>query len=1169
MKKKKGRRAARTQKESPARGVQKRQKKPDADPDATGRRRAEEELRNSREVLELIFKISPDPSVITRRSDGMIVGVNERFISLSGYSRKELIGKTSVNLNLYETIDSRRKILEELDKNGYCQNFETVFRNKNGDRITGTMSSQIVLLAGAPHVFSIIRDITDLKKAEEALRQSNENLSRIIKTTPDAICITRVADGMFVEVNQAFTDITGYAPEELLGFSSLPGGVALWTKAEDRERMVTELKARGEVVNLEMSLRIKNGTIRTSLLSARVLEIAGEKCILTVARDITERKRMEDALKRSEALFSSAFMMSPAATILSRLQDGMCIDANEAYAKLVGFSRDELVGKTTNELNIWMSSDERNRMVSGLAQAGRLQNVPITLRKKDGSLISTIAFGEIVTIEGKQCILSFFYDITEREQAEEKLKKTVERLDLATSAAHEGIWDWDIQRNELVWDDRMYELYGIKREDFAGAYEAWLAGVHPDDRNASNEASRQAQRGEREYDTEFRVVWPDGTVRHLRAYGMVVRDATGKPLRMIGTNFDITERKQAEEALKESEERFSRLAQASFEGVAIHDKGLILDANQAMADLFGYELSEFIGMNVLDLAMPESRDLVRNNFLAGYEKPYEAMGRKKDGTVLVGELRSREITYKGRMVRVTAIRDITERKQAEETLHQSEQKYRDLANSLTLVIFEMDPTGLLTYANSTAFDWFGYSEADLSKGVNVLQLIVEDDRKSAVENMRRVIGLGETTSSEYSVKRKDGSIFPVLAASRPIVKNGKTVGIRGTLLDLTERKNFESVMNNAQKLDSLGVLAGGIAHDFNNLLTGIFGYIDLARSVSKDAKVAEYLESTIATMNRARALTMQLLTFAKGGSPVQKITPLAPFIQEAVQFALSGSNVSCRFSFDKNLWSCNIDKNQIGQVIDNIVINAQQAMPSGGTIEISATNSSLGEKDHPPLAKGDYVKVSIKDSGIGIPKEIMPRIFDPFYTTKTKGHGLGLATCYSIINRHGGCIDVESEQGKGSTFHVYLPASTEAAVADTAAAAAHTGSGTIIVMDDEELIQGTLQKMLESMGYAVVCKKDGREAVDFYVSETRAKKQFSAMIFDLTIPGGMGGVEAVAEIRTLNRELPVFVVSGYADNSVMRNPVDYGFTASISKPFTIAELSEMLEKSLKKRNPDA
>jgi CheY-like chemotaxis protein len=286
-----------------------------------------------------------------------------------------------------------------------------------------------------------------------------------------------------------------------------------------------------------------------------------------------------------------------------------------------------------------------------------------------------------------------------------------------------------------------------------------------------------------------------------------------------------------------------------------------------------------------------------------------------------------------------------------------------------------------------------------------------------------------------------------------------------------------------------------------------------------------------------------------------------PFLQETAQFALSGSNISCTFSPDTDLWPCNIDKNQIGQVIDNIVINAQQAMPNGGTIEIAAGNISLEEKGHPLLAAGDYVKVSIKDYGIGIPKDIMPRIFDPFYTTKTKGHGLGLATCHSIIHRHGGCIDVESELGKGSTFHVFLPASKESVGVETAPLSRHKGSGVIIVVDDEEVVRATVQSMLELMGYSVVCKNEGEAAIEFYRSESKAGHQFAAIIFDLTIAGGMGGKEAAPEIWKLNRDIPIFVMSGYADDSVMRNPAEYGFTASISKPFTIAELSEMLNRN--------
>jgi PAS domain S-box-containing protein len=378
-----------------------------------------------------------------------------------------------------------------------------------------------------------------------------------------------------------------------------------------------------------------------------------------------------------------------------------------------------------------------------------------------------------------------------------------------------------------------------------------------------------------------------------------------------------------------------------------------------------------------------------------------------------------------------------------------------------------------------------------------------------------------------------------------------------------EHEKYEEQLRQNQKLESLGVLAGGIAHDFNNLMSGIFGYIDMAIEESKDAKVTHALTKAVNTIDRARDLTQQLLTFAKGGAPIKKIDNLFPFIQETAQFALSGSTVSCHFDIQPGLWQCNFDKNQIGQVIDNIVINAQQAMPDGGTIEISARNISFVEKEHISLSAGNYVKTSIKDNGIGIPKKILPRIFDPFYTTKPKGHGLGLATCYSIVNRHGGCIEVESEPGQGSTFHVFLPASQEfVSSAIAKSATKHKGSGTFLVMDDEEMVREPAGYMLESLGYTVVFKDNGKDAINFFTAETKANRKIVGMIFDMTIPGGMGGLEAVANIRKINKEIPVFVSSGYAHDTVMNNPTEFGFTASICKPFSKAELAKMLNKYL-------
>jgi CheY-like chemotaxis protein len=312
-------------------------------------------------------------------------------------------------------------------------------------------------------------------------------------------------------------------------------------------------------------------------------------------------------------------------------------------------------------------------------------------------------------------------------------------------------------------------------------------------------------------------------------------------------------------------------------------------------------------------------------------------------------------------------------------------------------------------------------------------------------------------------------------------------------------------------------------------------------------------------MERARALTSQLLTFAKGGAPMKKQQRFSPFIEETVKFALSGTSARPEFTIQENLWKCEFDSGQIGQVLDNLIINAQQAMPQGGTIFVNAENCTICTSTHPQLASGRYVKISIRDQGTGIPKEIMNKIFDPFFTTKAKGHGLGLSTSYSIIKRHGGSIEVSSEAGKGSIFTVYLPALTNASIIEKDCQDANkSASGLILVMDDEEVIRDTIELMLKALGYDVRCVTNAQDALMEF-----KRSAFAAIILDLTIPGGAGGREVVAEIRKINTTVPVFVSSGYADNPIMAEPEQYGFNGSICKPFKKTELACMLEKGMK------
>ncbi len=640
-------------------------------------------------------------------------------------------------------------------------------------------------------------------------------------------------------------------------------------------------------------------------------------------------------------------------------------------------------------------------------------------------------------------------------------------------------------------------------------------------------------------------------------------------------------RGRAEEARRESEARFRSVFENSAVGKSITYMDGSMNANPAFYKMLGYTKDELSLQKWQSVTHPddvaESQrhiDLLRSGkkHAVRFTKRY----LKKDGTVVWADVNVvlQKDTEGKPLYYITGMVDITDRKRAEEAVVIEKERLLVTLRSIGDAVIATDVGGNVVLMNRVAEDLTGWplAEAAGKTLAEVFNVINELTRRPIDGPVEKVLSSGEIIelADHTLLISRDGRERMIADSGAPIKdRENNLIGVVLVFRDTTEKQKFLEAAQTNQKLESLGVLAGGIAHDFNNLLGGIFGYIDLAQGEADHTTASSYLSKAMTAIERARALTGQLLTFAKGGAPIRKVGRLFPFVRETARFALSGSNVSCSIDAPEDLRACSFDRNQIGQVIDNIVINALQAMPSGGSIELSARNVSLSEKQLPALPPGDYVKISIRDHGIGMSKELLPRIFDPFFTTKAKGHGLGLATCYSIVNRHGGSIGVESEPGKGSTFHVYLPAYPEPVPADSETTAPrHTGSGVFLIMDDEEVMRETICRMLASFGYTVVCTENGAAAVEFITREMKAGRTVAGMIFDLTVAGGMGGKDAVSEIRKMRggAEIPVFVASGYADDPVMKNPAAFGFTASICKPFRKNDLSEMLNGHLPARN---
>jgi PAS domain S-box-containing protein len=515
--------------------------------------------------------------------------------------------------------------------------------------------------------------------------------------------------------------------------------------------------------------------------------------------------------------------------------------------------------------------------------------------------------------------------------------------------------------------------------------------------------------------------------------------------------------------------------------------------------------------------------------------------------------------------------NVTDRKRAEEALRQSEGQFKALFMSisdgfyLSEVICDEhgDPCDYRYVEINPQFEEIMGMPREQIIGKRYREM-VPVDTTNWFPNYSKVAKTGQPSTHEfYSEEYK--MYFETYAYKS--TKGQIAVFVR----NITEKKNTEKALQNAQKLESLGILAGGIAHDFNNMLCGLFGFIDLAISYLADSdppKAAAALSSALKSFETLSSLTNQLLTFSKGGAPCRKTTKLEPVIKNSIALAMSGSSVRCTLDITSDLLPCECDKNQISQVLTNILINAKQAMPDGGDITVVARNVTLLPHKHADLPKGgNFIKISIKDNGVGIQHHIMKNIFDPFFTTKVMGHGLGLSTAFSIIRRHEGIIEAESKPGGGSTFHVFLPAAVLAATPlPGAAPAIYKGKGPILVMDDDESIREVFRTIIERMGHTVMIAKNGEVAVSLFKKAVGDGRPFVVTFLDLTIKGGKGGLETLREIRLLQPHAKVVVTSGYSNNPIMAHPSENGFDDSLSKPFTSVEIARLFTR-LHSQNP--
>ena len=645
----------------------------------------------------------------------------------------------------------------------------------------------------------------------------------------------------------------------------------------------------------------------------------------------------------------------------------------------------------------------------------------------------------------------------------------------------------------------------------------------------------------------------------------------------------IIEYETSQKQLKESEERFRSLM-VNIPNVAVQGytlDGTVIFWNRASELLYGYNAEEALHSNLLDLIIPPEMkegvtDAIQQMTKTGIPiPPGELLLLRKDGS-RIPVFSSHALVHPvgGQPELFCLDIDLTERKQAEQLLIESEYRWKFAIEGSGDGVWDWNILSNVATYSKRWQEMMGYSENDsLPTSLEWVDRIHPDDQAFVANALQDY--LEEKTAVyvvEHRLRCKNESYKWVLGRGMVVSRgeDGEPLRMIGTHTDITDRKAHENEQLKIAKLESLGILAGGIAHDFNNILAGIIGNISLAQVLLEATHTSQkpLIEAEKASV-RATELAHQLLTFARGGEPVKKLISIQNIVEETISLALHGSNVKCNVNIPDSIHAIEADEGQMSQVFHNIIINATQAMPTGGTLTITAQNVRLNATNTLSIPAGNYIRLSFTDQGCGISDGDLKKIFDPYFTTKASGNGLGLASVHSIIGRHGGHITANSVAEKGTTFTIHLPTTGKTYAkhhADfTTRTAGHHAGGSILVMDDEKMIRDMATEMCEYLGYQVTTCLDGTEAVKHYKAAMESGAPFSVVIMDLTIPGGMGGKETAELLLVLDPKARLIVSSGYSNDPIMSDYSRYGFSGAVAKPYKIMEFGQLLSSLLSVR----
>ncbi len=1019
-----------------------------------------------------------------------------------------------------------------------------------------------------------------LGRLEEALNKS-ENQCRALLEDLNVGVFQSTMGGDLVYANPAFVRLVGLsAAEDVLRMPI----TALYRDPADRDRLLAMLFERGSVENFE--IRAAEGTTKSRWVSLTAIlqrdEAGDPRGVLGIVQDIDERKRAQNALQAEEERYRS---------LISRIQAAIVVHDRESRVVASNPKAQELLGLTSEQMDgvpsldpLWKITDENGDpltpdqypvsrtlqtrkpvkdLICGLVTPGR-DELTWVLTSTDPVFDGA---GEIL-----QVIVTFM-DITAHVRAETALKESESRFRGVVEASPDPIVLYDLNGDFLSVNQKASEIVGFSCPDEFLEHVGNIADVLDEGQRDQAFANFSlTMRSGISSKNEYTIRRVDGTSFPAEVSSAVVRKADGEPLGFISIVRDLSARKEAEAKLRESEERYRDLFDNSADLIYTHDlNGAYTSVNKAVERLLGYVPEEFLNLTYRDVVDPGFRGVTEHNLRLKSEdglertEPYEVLAVKKSGEPVWLEVNSRAMYQHGRCVGIHGTaRDITDRKRAEEQL----KRLFAAVEQADETIMVTDSEGVIQYVNPAFEKTSGYRRREaIGKIARMPQPTKQDPNMH--DNLWATIRSGETWRGRFNNRRKDGTLYEETATISPIRNhNGTIIDFVAVKRDVTMESTLQKQLVQAQKMEAIGTLAGGVAHDFNNLLMVILGYADLLIQLKQpDDPDCEKLAAVRAAARDGSDLVKRILTFSRQVESKVRPIDLNEEIRRIEKLLLRTlpKMIDIQLSLSEDVNTINADPAQIEQAVLNLAVNAHHAMPDGGKLVIETANVFLSNEycaTHMEAEPGEYVLLSISDTGVGIAPEILDRVFDPFFTTKENGQGtgLGLSMVHGIVAQHGGYVMCYSEPNIGTTFKLYFPPAVTASpfhAAPTSAAPAF-GSETILLVDDDVRIRELAAEMLVLAGYDVVAAANGQEALDIYKDRGSA---ISLIILDLIMPG-MSGSQCLKALLEMDPNVNVLISSGYSADGPIRELTGAGAKGFISKPYDTQELFRTIRSIL-------